>query len=107
MNIFWNRIPLAIAIPESVFRTAVMILPLFMRFRMSDASQKSGFVLYVVGLLAYFASWAALMVSPQSLWSSTAIGFLAPAYTPILWLGGIAIVGDQLQFPRVSLQLWV
>jgi hypothetical protein len=78
-----------------------------MRFRISAPSQKLGFALYLVGLLAYFASWAALMIFPHSLWSSSAIGFQAPAYTPILWLVGIAMVSDQLLFPKLSLQPWV
>jgi hypothetical protein len=103
MKVFWNRIPWTIAVPENVFRTAVMILPLLMRFRISEPGQKVGFALYLVGLLVYFASWAALMIFPRSPWSSTALGFLAPAYTPILWLGGISMVGDQLQFPKISL----
>lgn len=106
MNVFWDRIPWTIAVPENVLRTVVMILPFFMRFGIVEPIQKLGFALYLVGLLVYFASWAALMIFPHSHWSSTAIGFLAPAYTPILWLGGIAMVGNQLQFPKVSLQPW-
>jgi hypothetical protein len=55
----------------------------------------------------YLASWTALMVSPRSQWSTSVFGFMAPAYTPILWLGGIALVGDEFVLSNASLQPWI
>jgi hypothetical protein len=106
-NIFWNRIPWAISVPENLLRTAVMVLPLLMRFRISTPVQRFGLALYLAGLVVYFASWTALMLFPRSQWSTSVVGFMAPAYTPILWLAGIALVGDQFQLPRESLQPWM
>jgi hypothetical protein len=101
-DIFWKDIPKAISVPENLFRILVMVLPVFMKLRISTANQRLGFGIYLFGLLVYFASWAALVLSPRSAWSTSEIGFLAPAYTPILWLTGIGLTGDELQFPKVS-----
>ena len=35
MNVFWKDIPKAISVPENLLRTLVMILPVFMRLRVS------------------------------------------------------------------------
>jgi hypothetical protein len=107
MNVFWKDIPKAIGVPENLLRTLVMILPVFMRLRISTASQKLGFGLYLTGILVYFASWAALIAAPQSAWSTSAIGFLAPAYTPILWLVGIGLIGNELHFQKVPFKPWM
>src|SRR3974390_998075 len=104
---FWKQIPLAIALPENILRAAVMMLPLFMHFSVSTSRQKLGFTIYLTGLLVYFASWAVLIIFPRSTWSTSAIGFMAPAYTPVIWLTGIALVGNELQFPRIALPPWI
>jgi hypothetical protein len=107
MDVFWKDIPKAISLPENLLRMLVMILPLFMRLRVSTPSQKLGLSLYLTGLLIYFASWAVLIASPQCAWSTSEIGFLAPAYTPIAWLTGIGLIGDEFQLPRVSFKPWM
>jgi len=107
MDVFWKDIPKAISIPENLLRTLVMILPVFMRLRVSTPGQKLGLGLYVTGLLVYFASWGALTAAPKSAWSIGAIGFLAPAFTPILWLAGIGMIGDELQLPRIPFKPWM
>lgn len=106
-NVFWKDIPKTIGIPENLLRTLVMILPLFMRLRISTKSQKIGFALYMTGLLTYFASWKVLIDSPRSAWSTSMFVFFAPAYTPIVWLVGIGLIGDELLFSRISLKPWM
>ena len=49
-----------------------------------------------VGTLVYFASWLMQIMFPASAWSTSALGFAAPAYTPFLWFLGIALLGRQL-----------
>jgi hypothetical protein len=44
----------------------------------------------------YFASWLLLIYFPESAWSHSAIGFMAPAYTTIIWLTGIGLIGETL-----------
>ena len=107
INVFWKDIPKAISVPENLFRTLVMIFPLFMRLRVSTPGQKLGLGVYLAGLLCYFASWTALIAAPWSSWSMSATGFVAPAYTPIVWLTGIGMIGDELWIPRVPFRSWM
>jgi hypothetical protein len=46
-----------------------------------------------------FASWLLLLLFPGSRWSTSGVGLLAPAYTPLLWLGALGMLGPQLVFP--------
>jgi hypothetical protein len=107
MNVFWKDIPKAISLPENLLRMIVMILPVFMRLRVSTTSQKLGLGLYLTGLLVYFASWTVLIASPQCTWSMSAVGFMAPAWTPIVWLLGISLIGDELLLPVVAFKPWM
>jgi len=107
MNIFWKDIPKAIGVPENLLRALIMILPIFMRLQFSTSHQKLGLGLYLTGSLGYFASWTALIAAPWSSWSVSAIGFLAPAYTPIVWLAGIGLIGDVFQFSSVPYRPWI
>ncbi|WP_157046197.1 hypothetical protein [Geotalea uraniireducens] len=93
---FWKDIPGWISLAENILRIAVMILPLVMRFSISTLSQRVGLWLYLVGIVLYFASWWVQIAFPESAWSTSAAGFLAPAYTPVVWLAGIALIGDTL-----------
>lgn len=97
--VFWKDIPPAIAYPENFLRVAVFIFPLFMPLAVVSRRQRVGVAVYLAGLLIYFAAWIMLMVFPQSAWSTSWAGFLAPAYTPLLWLVGIGLIGDALYFP--------
>jgi len=107
VDVFWEDISKTISVPENVLRALVMILPVFMRLRLSKPGQKLGLGIYLTGMAVYFASWAVLIVSPQCAWSTSEIGFLAPAYTPIVWLVGIGLIGDELQFSRAPFHPWM
>jgi len=107
MDVFWKDIPKSISIPENLLRTLVMILPFFMKLRIATKSQRLGLVIYLTGMLIYFASWTVLIISPQSAWSTSIFGFLAPAYTPIVWLIGIGLIGDELRLPRIFCKPWM
>jgi hypothetical protein len=39
-----------------------------------------------------------LIAAPSSSWSLSAIGFLAPAYTPLVWLLGLALLMQRLHW---------
>jgi hypothetical protein len=107
-DVFWKDIPRAIALPENAFRllTLMLLIPV-MRLRVSTPAQRLGFWLYGIGTLVYFASWGALITWPQSGWSTSAVGFLAPAYTPLIWLAGIGLIGNEPLAPRVPVRPWV
>jgi hypothetical protein len=99
MDVFWKEIPRGIGVCENVLRAVVLFLPALMPIARTGARLRTaGFALYGVGLVLYFSSWIALMVHPQGGWSTSAIGFTAPAWTPLLWLLGIAMLADGRLF---------
>jgi len=90
---FWAGIPGWLALAENAGRVAVTALPLAMAIGRSTARQRLGLVLYGIGLLAYAAGWAMLVLAPESGWSTSLFGFSAPAWLPALWLIGIGLAG--------------
>jgi len=97
-EIFEKDIPPLITNGENIFRLLVFILPLLMPLRIETQTQKLGLWFYLTGTAIYFISWLAQMYFLQSAWSLSAWGFLAPAYTPIIWLVGIGLIGSELYF---------
>jgi len=93
---FWRDIPVSLELAESVMRAFVFILPFAMPLEVAGVSQRRGLWLFLLGLLIYFASWLPLMCAPHSAWSTSALGVSAPAYTPAVWLAGIAMLGRRL-----------
>jgi hypothetical protein len=96
---FNEGIPSALIYTENTLRVLIFLLPIFLQLNIKTAKQKQGLTLFVVGTLIYFSSWLILILYPNSAWSTSHIGFMAPAYTPILWLSGIALIGKH---PRIS-----
>lgn len=103
---FWDAIPRPLAIVENTLRILVFAMPFFMPLRLSTRIQRRGLVLFVFGTLVYFASWLALIAYPHSSWSSSAVGFLAPAYTPALWLFGLALLAREFSWGS-ALRPWM
>ena len=96
---FWRDIPPLVAYGENSLRLAVVLLPFLMPLEVATVAQRRGLLLFVVGTVLYFLSWAALMIIPQSQWSTSRLGFLAPSYTPLVWLAGLALIGRRLYGP--------
>jgi hypothetical protein len=97
-EIFWNDIPTFLSYGENISRTIVFIFTALMPLKILTKTQEKGVFLYVLGTLIYFASWLLLIYFPNSLWSNSIFGFLAPAYTPLIWLVGIGLIGDSMYF---------
>ena len=95
-EVFGRGIPRWIGAGENLFRTAVFTLPLLMPLRVATPGQKIGLALYLTGVAVYFLAWGMQIRHPQTAWSASRAGFLAPAYTPSLWLAGIGLIGDSL-----------
>jgi hypothetical protein len=105
-EIFWNDIPTFLTYGENISRTIVFIFTSLMPLKILTKTQEKGILLYVLGTLIYFASWLLLIYFPDTLWSNSVLGLLAPAYTPILWLAGIGLIGDSMYF-NMPLKRWV
>ena len=97
-DIFWKDIPAFLTYGENISRIAVFMLSLLIPLSVSTIIQKRGLFLYIIGTILYFASWIALIYFPNTKWSHSALGFMAPAYTPILWLIGIGLIGNSFYF---------
>jgi hypothetical protein len=98
-ELFSDRIPAWIIAWENSLRVAVFSLPLLMPLQIARSAQKIGLAFYFAGVAIYFASWAMQIWFPQCAWSTSRWGFMAPGYTPLIWLAGIALVGDSLYVP--------
>jgi hypothetical protein len=96
---FWRDIPPMVTYGENLLRLIVLILPFLMPLELTTVSQQRGLKMFVAGMILYFLSWLALILFPQSQWSVSWIGFLAPAYTPLVWLTGLALIGRRLYWP--------
>ena len=102
----WGGISPWIVYGEHVLRALVFLIPLLMVFELGTGIQKAGLAVYVVGLLVYFASWVMQMWFPDSGWDRSAVWFSATAWTPLIWLTGIAMIG-QRSFLPISQISWI
>ena len=96
---FSRDIPLLVMYGENTLRIAVMVLPFLMPLEVATAGQRRGMLLFVVGTIVYFLSWLPLMIMPESHWSTSWLGFVAPAYTPLVWLVGLGLIGRRFYLP--------
>jgi hypothetical protein len=103
----WDDIPPLVAVPENILRVGALALPLLLPISFAGPVQRIGAVLYVAGAAAYIAAWTMQFLRPDSAWSTAAAGFLAPAYTPVLWLTGIGLIGMQPLIAHTRYLPWV
>jgi hypothetical protein len=103
---FSNGIPAWISFGENAFRIAIFTLPLLMPLYPAKFSQKIGLGVYLAGVILYFLSWAMQIWFPRSQWSMSRCGFMASGFTPLLWLIGVALVGNSL-YVAISYTPWV
>jgi hypothetical protein len=95
-------VPRSVLAAEQMLRLVVFLWPLTLPLRWQDPQSRAGLVLYGMGLLIYFASWLPLIYDSETAWSKSAAGLLAPAYTPLIWLTGIALVGGSWPYALLS-----
>ena len=101
---FDNGIPILVSYSENILRIIVFAIPLFMVLSLRTRTQKIGLFIYLVGVGLYFSSWLLVIFIPESDWSQSLIGFMAPAYTTIIWFIGIGLIGQKayVDFPNIS-----
>ena len=91
-EIFWKDIPEWLGLLENTFRILAFGLPAILYFGNKESGQSLGWYLYFGGLVVYLASYLAQIFFPMSVWSQSAIGFTACAWSPSFWLAGIGFV---------------
>jgi len=92
---FDRGIPSWLLSAENALRLAIFGIPVVLYFGRQSEVQVRGWYVYLVGLLAYLGSYLAQIYLPASAWSSSVIGFTAPAWTTLLWLAGIGLVCER------------
>lgn len=105
-EIFWKDIPAYITFVENISRLVMFVFISIMPLKIITNQQKNGLRLYVIGTLLYFAAWLILMYFPNTAWSKSVLGSLAPAYTPLFWLFGIGFIADTLFF-KIPFKRWL
>lgn len=106
-DVFWRDIPRWIAWPENVLRVVLFATVAFAPLEVTTAWHRRGLALFVIGTLGYFAAWGPLLAAPNSAWSTSLPGFLAPAITPAVWLTGLCLVAQRLVIPRLPYRAWM
>lgn len=104
-DIFWKDIPNWIGHSENTLRLVVFIIPTVMILSLKTRLQKIGFGIYLTGIIIYFLSWIVVIIYPLSDWTTSLIGFMAPAYTTLVFFIGIGLIGSKSFFkiPYLSL----
>ncbi|TGK22123.1 hypothetical protein [Leptospira stimsonii] len=96
---FNHNIPALIQIGENAFRLILFSLPLFAKLDINSKRGRIGLFLYTVGIGLYFFSWVLLIYFSDHSFIRCYPIFIAPAYTPLFWLIGIAFMIDSYYFP--------
>ena len=97
--LFNKDVPDVLLNGESIVRILVFALPVFFSIGISTKTQKQGLALYLVGIALYYLSYKMLIFFPDSVWSTSMIGFVAPAYTNLFWMIGLGLLGEKFYFP--------
>ncbi|KEO75678.1 hypothetical protein [Anditalea andensis] len=95
---FNSHVPSFVFIGENLFRISIFILAIAIQFDINSKNGRLGLKVYLIGCALYFISWLVLIYAPNSWWSLSIFGFTAPAYTPIIWLLGISLMGHTYYF---------
>lgn len=94
-KVFSSEIPIWITLPENIFRILIFAVPFFLFFGNKEVKQKQGWYLYTFGVALYFFSYLVQILYPTSNWSTSYLGFSAPAWTTLFWLYGIGLICSQ------------
>lgn len=77
---------------EHIFRIPAFVYPLFLRMEFNSDFFWYGVVVYLSASLMYYGSWLLLIYQPESSWSRSFPGIIAPYVLPLLIFGGIALI---------------
>lgn len=95
---FNKDIPYLLIYGENIMRILVFAIPIFFSIGLSTKTQKIGLILYLAGVALYYLSYWALIVFPDSTWSTSMIGVVATAYTNLFWMIGLGLLGEKFNF---------
>lgn len=99
------NVPPWILVLEGILRVVVFAFPLLLPLQLKDQWSKTGLVVYIVGTLIYLGSWLPLVYQPNAQWSTSALGLLAPYFTPLILFVGIGLIGHSWVYVLLSVLL--
>ena len=97
--LFNRGIPDVLLNGENIGRILMLAVPLFFSIGISTKTQKRGLALYLAGVALYYLSYLAQIFFPDSAWSTSMVGFVAPAYSNMFWIIGLGLLGEKFYFP--------
>ena len=92
---FPGSAPRLLRTAEAISRAFVFVYPLFLATHPQSPLFRIGLGTYTGGSILYYASWIALMRLPEATVRRHRLLPLAPAYTPALFLSGIAMMTES------------
>ncbi len=103
-KLFLAGMPAALLEAEKTLGIALLALSFALPFR----SNRTGWMLFTVGTLAWMAAWGWQIIAPDSMGARSAIGFTAPAWTAGIWIAGLGFLARPPVFSphRAWLQTW-
>jgi hypothetical protein len=96
---FNQGMPQLLLIGENTMRIVMFALPAFFSIDLSTPLQRTGLIIYVLGVVLYSLSYLTQNFLPASAWSTSLIGFASTAYTNVIWLIGLGLLGEKFYFP--------
>jgi hypothetical protein len=87
---------------ENITRMIVFAFPLLLPLRVHNTVSIIGMAVYLIGMPLYCISWIPLIWMPDSIWSQSVVGLLAPRLTPLLPFLGIALIGHSAPYAVIS-----
>jgi hypothetical protein len=81
---------------ETIARIITIAFSVIMAIKLDNKIGKTGFYVYIIGVLIYFCSYFIVIKYPANSFNNSLIILLAPYWTSVLWLIGIGLLGNKL-----------
>jgi hypothetical protein len=92
-------IPTIFLIAENALRILIFTIPLLFTVGIASSTQKKGLALYLFGVAIYCLAYGIQNFLPQSVWSTSFVGFVSSAFLNIFWLIGLGMMGEAFYLP--------
>lgn len=92
---FWLNIPPMLGFVENTSRFFVIAVSSILLLGWKSNKQRIGWVVYFFGLALYTICQWVIVLDPTGGWPTSVFGFMAPAYTPAIWIIGLGMIGTR------------
>jgi hypothetical protein len=100
LTAFNKDVPDLLVFSENILRIVVFSIPAFFTVGISAKSKRRGLMLCLAGVAFYCMTYSIQNYFPDSRWSQSMIGFTASAYTNLIWMIGLGLMGNKFYFSR-------